>query len=353
MKVDSNADCHWIPAEPLDPPMRAPVPQILPNLRWKTVHSIRRPQTPREIGPLISPDLERIARLAPMAPERYFSRVFMHELISRWTETAPYWEKHRAVIREMFAPVTQALAQNAEVARGRTILDVATGPGEPALALADLVGSGGKVLGIDVVSEMVQAARREADRRHLPNAHFAAAAADALPADANTFDAAVSRFGVMFFPSPVHAIREMLRVLKPKGRMALAVWSFADKNPFHCIPARAIERYVKPAPPAPDAPDAFRFAQPGKLRAILLEAGAAGPSELPLQFFIRARLSLEEFWTLRSEMSERLRNSLAKLTKEQMASAKQATIEGLRPYYANGGISIPAEVLIVSGSKPS
>src|SRR5690348_12287327 len=134
----------------------------------------------------------------------------MQDVISRWSETAPYWEKHRAVIREMFAPVTQALVEAAQIARSGVVLDLATGPGEPALALADLVGSRGKVLGIDVVSEMVEAARREAGRRQLRNAHFALAAADALPAGANAFDAAVSRFGIMFFPSPTHAIREML-----------------------------------------------------------------------------------------------------------------------------------------------
>jgi SAM-dependent methyltransferase len=277
----------------------------------------------------------------------------MHEVISRWSETAPYWEKHRAAIREMFAPVTQTLVEAAQIARGSAVLDVATGPGEPALALADLVGNGGKVLGIDVVSEMVEAARREANRRKLHNVHFAMAAADALPADANAFDAVVSRFGIMFFPSPVRAIREMLRVLKPEGRMALAVWSFADKNPFHYIPARAIERYVEPAPAAADAPDAFRFAGPGKLRAVLLEAGAARASERLLTFSVRAQVSLEQFWTLRSEMSERLRVGLAKLTKEQLIEVKRESIEAFRGYDTDGNISIPAEVLIVTGSKPS
>src|SRR5437899_11171096 len=116
----------------------------------------------------------------------------MQEAISRWSETAPYWEKHRAVIREMFAPITEALIDAAQIRRGSAVLDVATGPGEPALAVAEFVGNKGKVLGIDPVPEMVEAARREANRRGLRNAAFAVAPADALPADTQSFDAVVS-----------------------------------------------------------------------------------------------------------------------------------------------------------------
>jgi ubiquinone/menaquinone biosynthesis C-methylase UbiE len=277
----------------------------------------------------------------------------MREVISGWSETAPFWEKHRATIREMFAPVTQALIEAAQIARGSAVLDLATGPGEPALAVAEFVGTAGKVLGIDPVPEMVEAARREANRRRLGNASFVVAQAEALPAQTGSFDAAVSRFGVMFFPAPVTAIREMLRVLKPGGKIALAVWYFAERNPFHYILSRIVERYVASPPPMEDAPDAFRYARPGKLRAIVSEAGAAEVSERVFQFTIQASVSLEEFWTLRTEMSESLRNKLAKLSSDQMAGVKRETLEALRPYSKAGALSMPAEVLIVSGSKAS
>ena len=277
----------------------------------------------------------------------------MQEVISRWSETAPYWEKHRAVIREMFAPISRALIETAAITRASAVLDVATGPGEPALAIAEFVGNEGKVLGVDPVPEMIEAARREASRQGLHNAKFVVAQADALPADAGSFDAVVSRFGIMFFPAPVAAIREMLRVLKPKGRIALAVWYFADRNPFHYTLSRVVERYVDSPPPAPDAPDAFRYAEPGKLRAILSEAGAAAVSERVFQFSIRASVSLEEFWTLRTEMSERLRSNLAKIPKDQMTGLKREIIDGLREYSGETGITMPAEVLIVSGANSS
>ena len=278
---------------------------------------------------------------------------FMQEIISRWSETAPYWEKHRAIIREMFAPVTQALIEAAQITSRSSVLDVATGPGEPALTIAEFVGTEGKVLGIDAVPGMVEAARREAQRRELHSATFAVAHADLLPAEASSFDAVVSRFGVMFFPTPVRSLREMLRVLKPGGKIALAVWHFAEKNPFHYTLSRVVERYVDSQSPAADASDAFRFAEPGKLRAVLSEAGAAAVSERLLQFSIRASVSVEEFWTLRSEMSENLRTKLTKVPRERRGELTREAIEALRAYSGDGGMSLPAEVLIVSGSRPS
>jgi ubiquinone/menaquinone biosynthesis C-methylase UbiE len=274
-----------------------------------------------------------------------------NEVISQWSESAPYWEKHREIIRGMFAPVAQALIEDAEITSGQFALDVATGPGEPALTIAGLVGPEGKVLGVDPVPEMVEAARREANRRGLHNASFELAFADRLPFPANTFDAVVSRFGVMLFPSPVESVREMLRVLKPGGRISMAVWHFAERNPFHYSLSQVVERYVESPPPAPDSPDVFRFAAPGKLLAILSNGGATATSERLLQFAIRAPVSVEDFWAIRSEMSDRLRAKLAMLSKEQLAELKREVLEALGAYSANGGVSFPAEVLIVNGAK--
>jgi ubiquinone/menaquinone biosynthesis C-methylase UbiE len=273
------------------------------------------------------------------------------EVISQWSESAPYWEKHREIIRGMFAPVAQALIEDAGIIARRVVLDVATGPGEPALSIAGLVGPEGKVLGVDPVAEMVEAARREANRRGIQNASFEVAFADSLPFPANTFDAVVSRFGVMFFPSPFDSVREMLRVLKPGGRISMAVWHFAERNPFHYTLSQVVERYVDSPPPAPDSPEPFRFAASGKLLAILSNAGAAATSERLLRFAIRAPISVEDYWALRSEMSDKLRAKLAMLSKERLAELRREALEALSPYSANGGMSFPAEVLIVSGSK--
>src|SRR5258706_11764647 len=284
----------------------------------------------------------RVAILALMPPD---------QTVKEWSGAAPLWEKHREIIRQMFAPVTQALVEDGLIDSRHAVLDIATGPGEPALSVAALVGPEGKVFGIDPVPEMVAAARRATDRLGFRNAQFDVAFADHLPFPADTFDAVVSRFGVMFFPSPVDAVREMLRVLKPGRKLALAVWHFAERNPFHYTLSRVLERYVDSPPPAPDAPDAFRFADAGKLRDVLGEAGAMDPSERLLQFPIQAAISVEDFWTLRCEMSEKLREKIAMLSREQLTEVKREALEALREYSTDRGMSIPAEVLIVSGTK--
>jgi ubiquinone/menaquinone biosynthesis C-methylase UbiE len=273
------------------------------------------------------------------------------EVTSVWRDSAPFWEKHREIIQQMFAPVTQALVEDGLISGGHTVLDVATGPGEPALTLAALVGAEGKVLGIDPAPEMVEAARRATDHLGFRNAQFDVASADRLPFPADTFDAVVSRFGVMFFPSPVDAVREMLRVLKPGRKLALAVWHLAERNPFFYTLSRVIERYVDSPPSAPDAPDPFRFASPGKLRDVLAEAGAMAPSERLLQFTVQAPISVEDFWILRCEMSEKLREKVAMLSREQLPEVKREALDALRGYSTDRGMSFPAEVLIVSGTK--
>jgi len=274
-----------------------------------------------------------------------------HGVTDRWSDVAPFWEKHRDIIRQMFAPVTEALIQDARIGSGHIVLDIATGPGEPTLSVAPLVGPTGRVFGIDPVPEMAAAARRAADRLGIDNARFDVAPADRLPFAADTFDAVISRFGVMFVPSPVDAVREMLRVLKPGGRLGFAVWHYADANPFFHSLTRVIDRYIDSSPPAPDAPGAFRFADPGKLCEILSQAGAVAPAERLLQFAIQAPISAEDFLTVRCEMSESLREKFAKLSSEHLTEVKRDALDAFRQYSTESGMSFPAQVLIVSGAK--
>ena len=89
------------------------------------------------------------------------------EVIGQWSESAPYWEKYRPVIVRMFAPVSQALIEDAAIRKGNSVLDVATGPGEPALTIADVVGPEGTVVGTDVAPEMVEEIGRASCRERV------------------------------------------------------------------------------------------------------------------------------------------------------------------------------------------
>ena len=233
----------------------------------------------------------------------------------------------------------------------QTVLDIATGPGEPALSLAALVGSEGKVFGIDPIPGMIEAARRAAESLAFKNMQFEVASAEQLPFADDTFDAVICRFGAMFFPSAVDGAREILRVLKPGRKLVLAVWHFAEKNPFHYLLSQVIDRHVPPSPVDPDALETFRFAAPGKLQKVLTEAGAVAMSERLMRFAIEAPISPEDFWAIRLEMSTTLREKIASLTTDQLAEVNREALASLRAYSTNGAMNLPAEVLIVSGTK--
>jgi ubiquinone/menaquinone biosynthesis C-methylase UbiE len=271
--------------------------------------------------------------------------------IARWSNAAPFWEKHRGTIERFFQPVSEALIEDAGVVPGMSVLDVATGHGEPALRIAELLGSHGEVVGVDPLDGMIQVARGEAARRSLGNTRFEVAAADSLPFSDNHFDAIVCRFGVMFFPSPAGGAREMLRVLKPGKVLAFAVWHFLENNPFHSVLAQVVDQAVPPQGLSPDAPDAFRFAAPGKLKRVLEEAGAAKSTERVFQFSIKAAMSVEEFWSFRLEWSGILRDRLATLSPERFAEVREKTLESFRRFTADGELSFPAEVRLVSARK--
>src|SRR6185436_14873454 len=129
--------------------------------------------------------------------------------IVRWSNAAPFWEKHRGTIERLFRPVSEALIEDAEVVPGMSVLDIATGPGEPALRIAELLGPHGEVVVLDPVDGMMEAARGEAARRSLGNARLEVAAADSMTFSSPRFDAVLCRFGVMFFTSPAADERMM------------------------------------------------------------------------------------------------------------------------------------------------
>ena len=269
----------------------------------------------------------------------------------RSVDTAAYWEKHRETIRGMFHPVTEALIDEARIASGDAVLDVATGSGEPALSIAEVIGPAGLVVGIDPFAAMIAAAEQAAIDRHYSNARFQVASADRVPFEADRFDAVVSRFGIMFFSSPVECVRELLRVLKPNRPIAFAVWGYIERNPFHYVMAHVIDRYFPPPPLPPDAPEPFRFAEPGKLLGVLNAAGAVQTSERLLKFNIEIPFAGEEFWTLRMDMAEKLRAKISSLAAEKVAEIRREVFQNVASYSAGSGVSFPAEALIVSATK--
>jgi SAM-dependent methyltransferase len=198
---------------------------------------------------------------------------------------------------------------------------------------------------------MVAVAKREAGRRSLRNVTFARCAAGALPFRTSRFDAVVCRLGVMFFADPIASLREMLRVLVPGGRLALAVWHGSEVNPFFQVPLQVVGRYVQLPATAPDAPGALRYAEPGKLARLVAQAGAAAVSERVLAFRIEAPIGRKDFWPLRFELSESLRAVVPRLSPEQLRKVRSEVEEAIRPYFPDDRMSLPAQAIMVTARK--
>ncbi len=272
-------------------------------------------------------------------------------VVLSWNETAKYWIQYSDTIRAMFAPLTAAMIEHAKIVEGQTVLDVAGGSGEPGLTIAERVGPTGSVTCTDAVAEMVEAARHEATRRGLTNVHFHQCTADSLPFPDNSFDATVCRLGIMFVPDPSAAVREMLRVTKPGGKLALAAWHKSEANPFCYVVTNVMAQHVNSPAADPDAPNAFRFAETGKLARVLTEAGAREVEERVVRFNIEAPISPHEFWTMRSRTSDTLREKLAKLSASEQAQIADEVQHGVKEFFPRDQMNFPTQMMLVTGTK--
>jgi SAM-dependent methyltransferase len=272
-------------------------------------------------------------------------------VLDNWRGAAPHWQQHADTVRQMFGPVTAALIEAADIHQGDAVLDIAGGTGEPAMTIAELIAPLGAVMCTDAVVEMLAVAEHEALRRKITNIAFQPAPAEDLPFDGAVFDALTCRLGVMFLSDTQRALREMLRVAKPGAKLALAVWSGRQQNPFFEETQRILSRFVEVSPEEPDGPGAFRYEQPGQLAALTANAGWDDIREFLLDFQMNAPIRLEQFWELKSELSGSVRAAVAKLSEPEKLRIADLVKAAVGPYFASGEMSMPARVLIVSACK--
>lgn len=272
-------------------------------------------------------------------------------MLDAWRESAKYWAQHSETIHQMFVPLTRALIERAGIHQGQSVLDVAGGAGEPSLTIAETVGPEGSVTFTDGVAEMVETARARAQQRGLTNIQFHQSVAESLPFPDESFDVVVSRLGVMLFADPDMAMRAMLRVLKPGGRLAFAVWGKSDVNPFCYLVTRVMDQHVKSPAADPNTPNAFRFAEPGTLTSAMKQAGAIDVDEGIVTFDIEAAISPQQFWTMRSRTSDTLREKLTKLSADEQSQIAVEIEQAVKEFFPANQMKFPAQFIIATGNK--
>ena len=158
-------------------------------------------------------------------------------------ERADHWAREKLRRQEMGQGSTETLMKAADLHIGDRVLEVAAGTGDLAVTIAQSVGSGGHVVAVDSSAKMLAHAEKAAREFGLNNIETRVMNAESLEFNENSFNAVICRMALMLFGNPSTALTEMLRVVKPGGKVAVMVWSSADKNPFHGLPlqiARAV-----------------------------------------------------------------------------------------------------------------
>lgn len=142
-----------------------------------------------------------------------------------WSAVAEGWRRQDKLLRKGSAPVTERMLDLAGIDAGHWVLDIASGTGEPAISAARRVGDTGKVIGTDLVEEMLCVAREKVLQENLNNIEFRCVDGEALEFESDSFDAITIRWGLMFMPEPEACLSRVYRLLKSNGRIVAAYWS--------------------------------------------------------------------------------------------------------------------------------
>ncbi len=201
--------------------------------------------------------------------------------IAYWNDAAGQtWADLQDDLDRQIEPLGRAVLDALALKPGERVLDIGCGCGESTLALAGQVGPTGAVLGVDISQPMLAVGRARA--AGAPQVAYQEADAQVYPFEPASFEAAHSRFGVMFFVDPAAAFANLRAALKPGGRLAFLCWRSPAENPIMTLPAQAAQKHLPPMePPVPGAPGPFAFADRDRVEAILRTAGFADISIVP------------------------------------------------------------------------
>jgi SAM-dependent methyltransferase len=264
-----------------------------------------------------------------------------------WNEQAGRtWAALQVQLDQQIAPLGRRGLEVLRPAPGERVLDIGCGCGDTSLDLAQRVGPAGAVVGLDLSAPMLDVAQRRAAGM----THLRFVQADAQTASfPEPFDAAFSRFGVMFFAEPVAAFANIAACLRPGGRLAFVCWRAAAENPWMTVPLQAALRHVPPPPPDdPEAPGPFAFASATRLRTVLESAGFENIEISPCDLKIGG-FDLETA----VELAQRV-GPLGKLlreTPEQTGNVAASVREALAAFVTADGVLLQSGTWIVRAVK--
>jgi len=270
------------------------------------------------------------------------------EILARWERAAPGWGRRAERWRAFAMPASAWMIEHLELQPGQRVLELAAGPGDTGFMAAELVSPGGALITSDASDAMLEVARERARELGVENVEFKRLELEWIDMPTASVDAVLCRWGVMLTVDPAAAIQEMRRILRPGGRLALAVWALPEHNQWATIPDRAMVELGHAPVPDPAAPGMFSLSAPDVLQELLEAAGfvdvVVEPLELP-----HASMTVDEQVEEKLDLSRVFADIYDGLSHDERAAVKAKIRELAEPFVSSDGlITLPARALVAA-----
>lgn len=270
---------------------------------------------------------------------------------AQWENAAEAWHRWGPFLGEWLGPATERMLQLAGVQTGSRVLDVAAGAGEQTLRAARRVGPTGHVLATDISPAILEHAAltaREEGLSQVATRELDGEVLDELPDQ--SFDAVISRVGLIYFPDQQKALAGMKRVLKSGGRIGAISYSTPQNNAFFSVPVSIIRRRANLPPPLPGQPGPFSLGGDGILAAALERAGFRDVTVEKMDAPVCLR-SAAECVRFERESFGALHQMMATLSDDERADTWREIERELMKFEGPGGFTGPCEMLVAAGVK--
>jgi SAM-dependent methyltransferase len=194
-------------------------------------------------------------------------------LLDAWQDASQGWGRQADGVRDSAMPVSAWMLEHAALVPGQTVLELAAGPGDTGFMAAERIRPGGRLISSDAVAGMLDVARERAQELGVEDVEFKQLQLEWIDQPTASVDVVLVKWAMMLLLDPAAALRECRRVLKPGGRLVIAVWDAPERNPWATIPQRALIELGHIEPPAPGGPGMFALSDQDQLRELLQGAG--------------------------------------------------------------------------------
>ncbi|MCW2596780.1 MAG: Methyltransferase type 11 [Jatrophihabitans sp.] len=266
-----------------------------------------------------------------------------------WTTVAPQWDRLREHVEAMKADLTPLLLDALAIGPGNRVLELGGGTGELAARLAAAVAPGGSLVASDLAPGMVTLLEDRVGR--LPGVEVAQLDATNIAQASEQFDAVAFRMGLMLIPEPDTALREILRVLRPGGRLAVAVWGAPQDNPWMtCVGMAAMMHgLVSGGPPVgPGSP--FSLADPDELEKLVRGAGYSDVSVRVVDSVVHFP-DVETHAAVVGALAPPLAAAFAAAPDDTRAAVRRTLGELTSQYAGPDGIRLPVRAVMCSAQR--